>query len=139
MDFDDLIGHEFLFFGVDNHMFKLEENIWLVEEDAEDGYRSSLGPVKVAKHKGLFFREPVAIVRVELQDDARDGYILQDVEYKHTWLEFGTDNSDSYYPSFYFNYTPMDEKERNRPSKCRKPTPYISVDPFDRLFDPRVS
>lgn len=138
MNFDELVGQEFLFYGVDNYMIKLDDTVYQVEEDLDDGYRSILGEITIVhpRSKGTFFREPICIVKV-IRDETgmNNGYILEDSEYKHTWLKFGTDNSEDDYPCFYFNYTPMKESSRNKP----KSIPNHHIDSFDRLFDPRES
>ena len=141
MEFDNLIGQEFLFYGVDNHMFKINDTIWEALEDPSDGYRSYLGSIEVTTKNGIFFREPIAIVKLEKDDTPQasysigcNGYKLIDVDYEHTWLVFGTDNTDDYYPTFYFNYTPRQEpKPKNKPVQGKT----IVSDPFDRLFENR--
>ncbi len=49
----------------------------------------------------------VATVKVTYEETGSDElYKLIDTEDGHVWLEFGTHNTDDYYPSFVFNYTP---------------------------------
>ena len=87
--------------------------------DPDDGYRSHLGPIDYSQtHKSIFFKRPVAKVRIEEFDDngnededewsqhASCGYRLVDVLDKHVWLEFGTGNYDDYYPYFMFRHVP---------------------------------
>lgn len=148
MEFDDLIGQEFLFYGVDNYMFKLDDTLWEAVEDPDDGYRSCLGAIEIRPTKGnkkIFYREPLAIVRVdknyECKGDAdNDGYELVDTEFEHIWLAFGTDNSDGYYPCFYFNYTPMPQAERTAYSSAvrwKQQGKRNDIDQVDWLFNPR--
>lgn len=140
MTYDDLVGSEFLFYGVDNHLMRLDDRVYEVCEDESDGYRSMLGDLVLrAKTQGIFFREPVAIVTFcRYEEDSCDGYALLDEEHDHKWLCFGTDNSDYYYPNFYFNYLPL---PAYTPSKRLKPkTPTIhehDINSFDRLFEQR--
>lgn len=141
MLFDDTVGHEFLFYGVDNYMFKLDNHIWEVIEDPEDGYRSSLGPVE-ARHENdkkvnrIFFREPIAIVSVVEDSEVGTGYALIDCEIEHTWLKFGTDNTENYYPCFYFNYTPV-ERSKLPALKRQKDSSNVKLDELDLWFNSR--
>lgn len=144
MEFSELVGDEFLFYGVDNQFFKIDDTIWEVQEDPNDGYRSMLGTIEVCNNKAknkLFFREPIAIVRVE-EDPEIEGFRLRDTDHEHTWLQFGTDESESYYPCFRFNYTPMKVPQKKLQSLKNKAKAKIhdhDIHPFDRLFDPRTS
>lgn len=110
-------GVEADFYGVDTHCFKLDQYIFEVEEDDSDGYRSSMRDVRMKDDTTglIFFQTPIARVRIEDASDQRrwehrapdapfEGYKLVDVVDGHVWLTFGTDNSDSYYPSFEFYY-----------------------------------
>lgn len=137
MEWEECVGEEFLFYGVDNETFKLNDIIWEAIEGDSDSYRSELAGVQAVTKKGIFFREPVAIVRVEV-DEAGDnsGYKLVDIEYDHTWVEMGTNSSDSYYPMFYFNYYPRAASKKSKLKKVR--TSHVhDIDPFDRLFEER--
>lgn len=136
MNFDDIIGREFLFYGIDKYMFKLDDYIWEVL-DSYDGYHSYLETVELRSNRDkklykYFFREPLAIVTVVKDDLIGKGYAIADCEVDHTWLRFGTDETESYYPYFYFKYTPREEIVIKR---C-KVFVYIS-DPFDNLFEQR--
>lgn len=131
--FDHFIGDVFLFYGVDNHMFKLDDTVWEAIEDENDGYRSMLECVSVT-HGGIFRNQPITIV--ELREAKRSdlvGYELVD-DNQHVWLSIGTDESDDYYPSYVFRYEPG-----KIPITPIKPSPTNSkqVDSFDRLFSPR--
>lgn len=113
MEFDELIGKSFNFYGAAENQFKLNQMAWKAVEDENDGYRSCLGSVQVALHQQtIFFRTPIARVRLEALQEQREhlgevvGYRLVDTKDGHVWLEFGTDNNDDYYPSFMFNYYP---------------------------------
>lgn len=136
MDFRELIGEVCLFYGVDNHMFKLDDQVWEAVEDESDGYRSMLGVIKTVQG-GIFFREPLAVVEVkEVGNSELDGYVLYDENY-HDWLRVGTDNSDDYYPQFIFSYHPIHHSQlKYKPPKSPKINDH-EINPFDRLFDPR--
>lgn len=108
-EFEKLLGKELKFYGVDNLSFKVNNLVFEVLEDEEDGYRSSLGAVRFDgdwKKFGLIFhRRAFARVRVEEYDDGyMEGYCLVDVDDGHQWLRFGTENYDDYYPMFAFHY-----------------------------------
>jgi hypothetical protein len=103
------------FYGVDGNYFKLGATVFHAEEDESDGYRSMMREVKPVKRtkEMVFFARPIAKVRVgEAHGRLRsssgnfDGYQLIDMQDHHLWLLLGTDNSDDYYPSFTFMYTP---------------------------------
>lgn len=106
-EFGTLIGNELPFYGVDNNCFKLGDRVFEAVEDESDGYRSYLGSVEVRDPSGLiFFRTPLASVRVvEVDDNYAEEYQLVD-DGGHVWLRFGTNNCDDYYPYFVFEYQP---------------------------------
>ena len=109
MVFEDLVGKVFGFYGVDGNEFKLGRKIWLAIEDPDDGYRSYLGSIEVSKEntEGIFFRKPLAKVKVVSVDDRSfNGFELIDEKDQHCWLMVGTDCLDDYYPYFVFNYQP---------------------------------
>ena len=103
----ELAGKRFKFYGVWNECFKLDDKIYEAVENPDDGYRSYLGTVEVREpHPSMTFqRRRIAWVTV-LETD--DHYFLVD-DTGHTWLKFGTDHTDCYYPCFVFEYTPKTE------------------------------
>jgi hypothetical protein len=124
--FDSLVGQEYDFYGVDTACFALGvgEGVVVFEaiEDPDDGYRSHLDTIIVNMEGKIFFRTPIARVRLEHvkyesgndSDEERtrfynglDGYRLVDVEDPaHIWLYVGTENLNDYYPGFIFSYEP---------------------------------
>lgn len=111
MKFEDTVGMEFDFYGVCNNEFKLGDTVFEAVEDPDDGYRSYLESVEVRESNGLFFRSPLARVRVEEANAVRpgdhdEGWRMVDVEDGHEWLFVGTNHYDGYYPYFVFRYTP---------------------------------
>lgn len=135
-NFQELIGGEFLFYGISNYTFKLDDKIWEAVEDPNDGYRSCLEDIKLVNKgsvaTGIYFQQPIAIVKV-IESSEIHGYELVDVELPHTWLTFGTDNSDKYYPCFCFYYAPIPESMKRKP----KNIPIKLPDMLDALFEPR--
>lgn len=105
MDFKDLVGRTFDYYGSDNHTFKLDNMVWEAVEDENDGYRSMLEDIKfISKPTRLiFYNNSFARVMVEYDEESNYSfYHLRDVDSGHIWLTFGTDNSDDYYPYFTF-------------------------------------
>jgi hypothetical protein len=113
IDFDDLVGAEADFYGVDNNCFKLNDVVYEAVEDEEDGYRSSLGCVETRDIESkIFFGMPIARVVIESADEGSfDGYKLTDLHDGHEWLRFGTDDYDDWYPCFRFEYSPKPSQE----------------------------
>ena len=124
--FLSLVGVCLDYYGCDqaDNTFKVDEIVFKVLEDPEDGYRSCLGTMDYTKpHRdrptSIFYKHPIATVRVvpfneePIKGDKyaghrgdRKGYRLLDMEDDHCWLEFGTDYYDDYYPYFVFSHTP---------------------------------
>lgn len=110
------------YYGADDasHEFKLDGIVFKVLEDPQDGYRSMLGVIEYGKQSdSIFFRKPLARVRIATYEDRTNndhysqsdqGYQLVDVDDGHVWLEFGTDNTDDYYPYFVFRHMPKEPK-----------------------------
>tara|TARA_A200000159_G_C7117381_1_gene253295 strand:+ start:66 stop:521 length:456 start_codon:yes stop_codon:yes gene_type:complete len=116
-----MAGLDLEYFGADesSNEFKIDGIIFKVLEDPNDGYRSMLGVIEYGKQSdSIFFRQPVGKVRIEsYEGESRDsynsgcqGYRLVDIEDGHVWLEFGTDNTDDYYPYFIFRHMPKEPK-----------------------------
>lgn len=91
---------------------------FLVKCDPCDGYRSSMDGVyhPPADDDTIFFATPIASVRLvkgrapEPPDTYHTGsendlYHIADRD-GHVWLSWGTDDTDDYYPSFVFDYSP---------------------------------
>ena len=108
------------YFGADSgdNTFKVDDVVFKVLEDPNDGYRSMLGAIEyTAEHNSIFFSTPIARVRIETYDASdsdgcygqqNHGYRLVDVDDNHVWLEFGTHNYDDYYPYFVFRHFPKE-------------------------------
>lgn len=94
------------FYGVDNNFFKLDDTIYEVVEDPDDGYRSYMRELRVVpSSEGLIFNHtPIAEVIWNNYDE--DLNMLIDASTGHVWLRFGTNTDDSYYPWCVFEYTP---------------------------------
>lgn len=116
----DLIYHgTWDLYGVCNNTIKIGcqkcGQILFVEilEDPNDGYRSMLGEVKVTKKSdGIFVDKPIDTVYFDefkyssTHESPFEGYRILGTENKYTWLLFGTENYDDYYPCFVFNWNP---------------------------------
>jgi len=113
-----LSGAELDYFGADTaeYEFKVDSIIFKVLEDPDDGYRSMLGAIEYSEDQSssIFFSSPVARVKIETyrglvpdsEGEVCKCYRLVDVEDGHVWLEFGTKNTDDYYPYFFFRHNP---------------------------------
>ena len=124
--FMNLAGLELDYYGADSadNTFKVDQVIFKVLEDPNDGYRSMLGAIDYTEeHNSIFFSSPIAKVRIEMYDTRQgdviadpdeysfgsteaEGYRLVDLTDDHIWLEFGTHNCDDYYPVFIFRHHP---------------------------------
>ena len=101
--------------------------VFRVLEDPDDGYRSHLGTIEYSSEsQGIFFPNPIAEVRIEAFEgesslDSNDwtgtgsceGYRLVDISDGHVWLEFGTANTNDYYPYFIFRHSPKPPRDTN--------------------------
>jgi len=118
--FLNLIGAELEYYGADegDNTFKVDGIVFKALEDPDDGYRSYLSTIDYTdEHNSIFFRSPLALVRIETYDvtaedkylnQANQGYRLVDVVDGHVWLKFGTHNYDDYYPMFIFSHYPKE-------------------------------
>jgi hypothetical protein len=129
-EIDKLLGEEFFFYGAAEHQFKIDEMVWEVIEDPDDGYRSYMQSVLLAEPKTLFFSEPIAMVKLVQTEEF---YRLLDLADDHEWLTFGTDNSEDYYPMFVFRYHPKLPQLKPPKLKPKKPV----RDPWHHFFEER--
>ena len=119
--FSALKGATLDYFGADSseNAFKVDGIVFKVLEDPDDGYRSLLGAIEYGEeNNAIFFEMPIAKVRIETYDELSNdnsfhsertqGYRLIDLDDGHVWLEFGTDNTDDYYPYFVFRHYPKE-------------------------------
>jgi len=114
--FDSLLGAELDYFGADDaeNTFNVDGVVFKVLEDPSDGYRSYMGAIDYTdKSTSIFFSVPIARIRVEKYEgesseysEGNTGFRFVDVRDGHVWLEFGTDNTDDYYPYFVFRHMP---------------------------------
>lgn len=108
--FVSMVGGEYDFYGMEHNAVKLNDMIFEILEDPNDGYRSYLGAVRIADSDSqyIFFRRSLAKIRIEAIDDGEIfmGYYLVDVKDNHVWCRIGTSYVDDYYPSFTCEYSP---------------------------------
>jgi hypothetical protein len=111
--FDDMIGTEVKFYGVNCNCFKIGKQVFEAIEDESDGYRSYLQSVEITKDELVFPRRMLSWVKILEWEDDYDGnyYKFTDVKDGHVWLRFGTNTTDDYYPWFYFEYQPKEAKK----------------------------
>lgn len=100
----------FVFYGVCGNEFKLGDTIWEAVEDPDDGYRSYLDCIKKRESDGIFFRHPLATVKViekkAYENQDFEGWAFVDIFDNHEWLVVGTEDYNDYYPCFVFYYQP---------------------------------
>lgn len=109
IDFEDLVGEEFDFYGVEGNCFKLNNTIYEAIEGEE-----GLDEVRVRRgEKYDFHTSPIARVVIENGAFNDESYQLTDLHDGHCWLEFGTTLTAFYdvskrtiYTGFVFEYTP---------------------------------
>ena len=108
MNFDDLVECKAKFYGINKNSFKLGSIICTAFKDASDSYRSSLDTIEISEEDSEEFRfseKSLALVIIkERNDHSFSGYDLIDSVTGKIWLTVGTDHTDSYYPSFVFDY-----------------------------------
>lgn len=100
--------------------FALDEDIYFVFEDLNDGYRSTAAPILKASGPSYEFWEPEYIQRRVLiryvtkgEYDGEDDIIeVIDIGTGHLWMRVGTKNIDDYYPSFVAEWYPMDSEQK---------------------------
>ena len=109
-------------YGVDNNFFAVRigqtRHVFEVKEDESDGYRSALDDVvpvtdQAQLDKLVLPRRVIARVHCVPKPPSADDFgrvdqiwQLIDVTDHYVWLEFGTENSNDYYPAFCFRFTP---------------------------------
>lgn len=114
-----LSGMPLDYYGCDAtyHTFKVDNIVFKVLEDPDDGYRSCLGAIDYTEEdkNSIFYKQPISKVKISPwsigDHDEEDypvtfGYKIVEEDTGHCWLEFGTQYHDSYYPMFYFQYYP---------------------------------
>jgi len=122
MELKDIPEGEHLLTGAETHVigtsegedvnaisFILDGITYTVEEDAEDGYRSSAGTIKENDYvvKNIFPACRVDVIHKEVSENGNCEIIeLRDTTTKKVVLEVGTDNSDDYYPSYVSSFMP---------------------------------
>lgn len=92
--------------------FRLDGVVYVVTEDPEDGYRSSMKEIKISNDVIMNIFTPIEVIGqyiIKSEDDpCREDDILKLVDIKtlETVIEVGTKNIDDYYPYFIANFTP---------------------------------
>jgi hypothetical protein len=118
----------YLFYGVDGNCFKLDNQIYEVIEDENDGYRSALGSVELKNNEisdKIFFNTPLAEVKIvdcEKQSNSEPikGWAIIDIKNNHMWLQYGTRDWEDWYPYFVFKYEPCEKSSYIPPTYTTK-------------------
>lgn len=94
--------------------FKIDEAVYFVFEDANDGYRSMAGPLLgfVGDYWSLggdkqydHFRPPLKLIGT-MEGNGGEVLTFRDAERGFIVFRIGTDNSDDYYPWFVAEWNP---------------------------------
>lgn len=115
-DFNDLVGGEFDFYGIDDHRFRLDDTTYEVTE-------TSNGECEVVVSHHAINGLPIARVVVETCAFDDDCYELRDLHDDYVWLEFGSayDGNDCLY--LIFEYSAKGEVDPDALAE-----PYIPMD-----------
>lgn len=127
--FQDLLGKQVFFYGVDEHRVKLDNTIWEAVESDRGLSQSALNYITITD-RGQFSKDPLAIVTVSgiSLSNSFSGYLIKDLD-GHIWVRIGTNISGTW--KFVFHYTPPES---------HKPKPKFLIteyDPLDQLFESR--
>lgn len=105
-------GDSSKYFGVENSAtinFVLDDTMYTVIEDPEDGYRSSMKEIIVSTGTIDNSFQPVAVFAVMRFSNYRNSCEILDIydlKSGKLILSAGTDRSDDYYPTFVYGWTP---------------------------------
>jgi hypothetical protein len=87
--------------------FILDGTCYTAVEDPSDGYRSSLSYIAVTKGTTIANRfAPVKVTARKAKGDTQDVVELVDDATGNVVIQFGTTNTDDYYPGFVGNFDP---------------------------------
>lgn len=105
-------------------IFILDGIAYRVEEDPEDGYRSSMKSLTQLSASSVDNRFPAipVIGKMHIGNDGEEDYFeLYDVHNMKVVLSVGTDYSDDYYPGFVANWSPENvSHEANRNARIKQ-------------------
>ena len=95
--------------------FSLDDKVYMVFEDNNDGYRSCAAPVLVASGYAFEFwdpeyiNRPVTVRHVTHGEYSGENDVIEmiDNETGRLWMRVGTANIDDYYPWFVAEWRPM--------------------------------
>lgn len=98
IDFDELVGGEFDFYGINGQCFDLDGLVYEVCED---------GSILLINDRQGFHELPIARVAVEHSTFNDEGYELIDLHDGHCWLRFGMEYDwDMESGDVVFDYSP---------------------------------
>ena len=104
VNISDIVGQiGNLYYCNDMNCFQLGSVKFEVLEDESDGYRSSMDCLKILSTNSECHQLLAEIKIVDISTDNQTIYALQDTkDNSFNWVEFGTENTDDYYPYFVF-------------------------------------
>lgn len=109
---------------INGAFFRINKKTFLVTEDPNDGYRSSLDKIINTQHSFENVFQPVSVYLRKGEYDESEIIKMINVENDLIVFEFGTNTYDSWYPSFVCDFNPenIGELRRERQIKSSKPT-----------------
>lgn len=110
--------------GINGAFFRINKKTFLITEDPNDGYRSSLDKILNTPHSFENVFQPVSVYLRKGEYGEREIIRMINVENDLVVFEFGTNSSDDWYPYFVCDFNPesIGELKRERQIKSPKPT-----------------
>ena len=110
--------------AINGAFFRINKKTFLITEDPDDGYRSSLDKIFNTSHPFENVFHPVSVYLRKGERGERDVIKMINVENDLIVFEFGTNTSDDWYPYFVCNFNPesIGELKKERQLKKDKPT-----------------
>lgn len=101
IDFEDLVGQEYDFYGCDEQRFKLDDQVYEVVD----------GEIMESSDRSGFHELPIARVVIEADAMCDEGYEINDLHDGHCWLNFGFGCHCWPGKHDFFEYTPKDAED----------------------------
>jgi len=104
IEISDIVGQiANLYYCNDANCFQLGSVKFEVLEDEDDGYRSSMDCLAVLSTNSERKQLLAEVKIVDISTNDKTMYALRDTkDSSFNWVEFGTENTDDYYPYFVF-------------------------------------
>jgi len=129
MEFDYFLGKEVTLVGYIENITLSNGSVIIVEflhnnktyilkasGNNDDGYRSYIDDISLISNKDVDYKNhtfihlpPAKVKIIHIDSESYESYGFTD-EFKHTWVSFGTNNKDDYYPYYFLNVEDIDLK-----------------------------